>query len=388
LGYIGEMRNLLFVSDAISASTGLGRITGDLAVRVHEHLGDVYRVATAGYGGNGSVKYPFPQYHFHSVSNWLLPELPAIAADFAGDEELSVMFVWDASRLYWVGMPQMCPDPALRRWVENAKIKKWLYGAIDAEGPFGRLPQRIAETYKGFDRVLDYSAFSSGITGNPDYLRHGIDTTVFKPHPRAEARQRLIGNGFAGLTPGSLLIGIIATNQARKNWPLAMETARILLDRGHDVRVWAHTDVISRHWDIGQLIVDWGLLERVGVTTSRFTDEQMAWTYSACDVTLSNAPEGFGFSPAESLACGVPTIAGSYGAQAEFVPKAMQIDPIAYSYEGAFCSKRPVHSAAAWASKVEKILKNNYAHSILPPHVDWDGPSLWGSWEKWFREGL
>jgi hypothetical protein len=65
----------------------------------------------------------------------------------------------------------------------------------------------------------------------------------------------------------------------------------------------------------------------------------------------------------------------------------MQVDPIAYFYEGAFCSKRPVHSAAAWAFKVEKILKNNYVGSLLPPHVDWSGPTLWPAWQKWFLKG-
>ena len=174
-----SQKPILFVSDSISSSSGLGRITKDLAVRVHENLGDVYRVGTAGYGGCGSSRFPWPDYHFHDVNNWLLPELPAIAADFAGDEELRIMFVWDASRLYWLGQPQLCPIPQLRHWVETANIKKYLYGAIDAEGPGGKLPHQIAETMKGFDRVLDYSAFSSKITGNPDHLPHGLDSKVF-----------------------------------------------------------------------------------------------------------------------------------------------------------------------------------------------------------------
>jgi glycosyltransferase involved in cell wall biosynthesis len=298
------------------------------------------------------------------------------------------------SRLYWLGIPQLCPDPNLRRWVETAKMKKWAYHAIDAEGPNGKLSTRIAETMKGFDRVLDYSAFSSKITGNPDHLPHGIDTNVFKPYPHREAREELIKQGFPGLTPDSLLIGIVATNQARKNWQLGMETAKILLDRGHDVRVWAHTDVLDRYWSIGNLIVDYGLQGRVAVTQQRFTDEQMAKMYSACDITLGIGPEGFGYPIAESLACGVPCMCGSYGAQAEFVPKLMQVDPIAYFYEGAFCSKRPVHAPGMWADKVEKMESWHKAayhleeRSILPSTVDWNGPELWPAWQSWFRKGL
>jgi len=415
-----SQKPILFVSDSISSSSGLGRITKDLAVRVHENLGDVYRVGTAGYGGCGSSRFPWPDYHFHDVNNWLLPELPAIAADFAGDEELRIMFVWDASRLYWLGQPQLCPIPQLRHWVETANIKKYLYGAIDAEGPGGKLPHQIAETMKGFDRVLDYSAFSSKITGNPDHLPHGLDSKVFYPrrgqhswvdNPSAPGtdrqctacgaidcssagdcectpdspRQRLIKHGFQGLTPDSLLIGIVATNQARKNWQLGIETCRILLDRGHDVRLWAHTDVLDRYWSIGNLIVDYGLTGRAAITNQRFTDEQLAQMYSACDATLCIGPEGMGFPAMESLACGVPCIAGSYAAQAEFIPKSMQVEPIAYFHEGAFCSKRPVHEALKWAIRVEMNLGKK---ASLPSEFDWNGPTLWPAWESWFRKGL
>jgi glycosyltransferase involved in cell wall biosynthesis len=388
---------ILFLSDAVSCSSGLGRITRDLATRLHEHCGDVFDVASAGYGAAGSRKVPFKEYHLTSVDNWLVPELPEIYDDWCQGREGVLFCAWDMSRLYWLGIPQMCPIPHLRKFAERKDVKKWAYPALDAEGPNGKLSHRIAQTYKGFDRVIDYSSFSSKITGNPDHLPHGIDTTVFYPRPHAEARQKFIQNGFQGLTPDSLLIGIVATNQARKNWQLGMETCRILLDRGHDVRVWYHTDTIDRYWSIGNLIVDYGLQGRAAVTLQRFTDEQLAWNYSACNVTLGIAPEGFGYPIAESLACGVPCICGSYGAQAEFVPKGMQVDPIAYFYEGAFCSKRPVHAPGMWADRVEQMLRTYnspqgshgiYMSPACPSAVDWNGPELWPAWRSWFLEGL
>jgi glycosyltransferase involved in cell wall biosynthesis len=381
-------KKLLFLSDSVSSSSGLGRITRDLALRVHQHLGDVFEVGTVGYGGSGSASIPFKEYHLHSVDKWLVPELPAIWNDFTRGEEGVLMSVWDLSRLYWLGLPHTCIDPNLRKWVETAKMKKWAYHAIDAEGPNGKLPHWISQTMTGFDRVLDYSEFSSRITGNPQHLPHGVDSTVFKPYPLVESRKEFAEGGFTGLTDDSLLIGIVATNQARKNWALGIQTARMLLDRGHNVRVWAHTDMVARYWDLGHLIVDYGLVGRVAVTTNRFSDAQMAKMYSACDVTLSIAPEGFGFSSAESLACGIPTVAGRYGAQAEFVPKSMQVEPNAYFHEGAFCSKRPVHSPEAWAFKVEKLMKNRYSGSLLPPRVDWNEPELWTKWSDWFLEGI
>ena len=378
-------KKILFLSDAVSCTSGLGRITRDLALRVHENLSDVFEVASVGYGGPGSVNIPFKEYHLHDVSNWLTPELPQVWNDFVGQDEGILMTVWDLSRLYWLGIPQICPNPQLRRWVETAKVKKWVYHAIDAEGPYGKLSGRIAETMKGFDRVLDYSAFSSKITGNADHLPHGIDSKVFYPRNLSETREKFIKSGFAGLKSDSLLVGIVATNQARKNWQLGIETCRILLDKGHDVHLWAHVDVLDRYWSIGTLINDYGLQGRVAVTNQHFTDDEMAQMYSACNVTLGIGPEGFGYPIAESIACGVPCISGSYGAQAEFVPKHMQVDPVAYFHEGAFCSKRPVHEPAKWAVRVEMNLGTA---ACLPEKIDWSGNILWPAWESWFRRGI
>ena len=382
---------ILFLSDAVSCSSGLARITRDLATRLHANCSDAFDVAAVGYGGPGSRDIPFKEYHAHSVDNWLVPELPAIWDDWTQGREGVLFSIWDASRLYWLGIPSLCQTPALRKFAERKDVNKWVYGAIDAEGPNGKLSHRIAQTYKGFDRAIDYSEFSSKITGNPIHLPHGIDTTVFYPRDPKQARELFMQQGFQGLKKDSLLVGIVATNQARKNWQLGIEVSKILLDRGHDVRLWCHTDIIDRYWSIGNLIVDYGLTGRAAVTLNRFTDEQMAWMYSACDATLSIAPEGFGYASGESLACGVPTIAGSYGAQAEFVPKDMQIDPTAYFYEGAFCSKRPVHDPSKWADLAEAMALRRgqtATASLLPSHVDWNGPTLWPAWQKWFEEGV
>jgi glycosyltransferase involved in cell wall biosynthesis len=379
---------ILFLSDAVSSTTGLGRITRDLAIRLHEHCSDVFDVASVGYGGAGSRKVPFHEYHVHDVNNWLVPELPQVWDDWAQGREGILMAVWDMSRLYWLGNPQKCPMPHLRRFAERKDVKKWAYHAIDAEGPYGKLPQSIAETMKGFDRVIDYSEFSSRITGNPVWLPHGIDTGVFSPRSRKDARESLIEGGFIGLTQDTLLLGIVATNQARKNWQLGIETARLLMDRGHDVKLWCHTDVLERYWSIPNLIVDYGLMGKVAVTTQRFTDEQLAGMYSACDATLGIGPEGWGLPICESLACGVPCITGKYAAQATYVPARMLIDPIAYHYEGAFCSKRPVFRAEDWADRVESIALCRQAarNSLLPEWIDWN--NLWPRWSQWFREGV
>jgi glycosyltransferase involved in cell wall biosynthesis len=381
-----DRKPLLLVSDSISCTSGLGRITRDLAIHVHEHLGDVYRVGTAGYGGVGSRKFPWPDYHFHFIDNWLLPELPQIAHDFAGDKELTILFVWDLSRLYWFADPLQCPQPHLRRWLETAKLRKWVYHAIDADGPNGKQSTKLAATMQGFDRVLDYSAFSCGITGNTEHLPHGIDTSVFRPYDRKESKRKFRELGFQSLKEDDFLVGIVATNQARKDWALGIQTCRILLDRGLDVKLWCHIDVLERFWSLPNLIADYGLAGRVVITTSEFNDDQMAQFYSACDVTLGiGLGEGFGYPIFESLACGVPCVHGDYGGAAEHMPPSMKVRPIAYRHEGLYCCERPVFNPEDWADVAED---NKGIVASLPWYIDWSSPTLWESWEQWFRRGL
>ena len=377
-------RPLLIVSDSISCTSGLGRIARDLATRIHANLSDVFRVGTCGYGGPGSSKFKFPEYHVHSIDNWLLPELPQIASDFAPDGDLILMPIWDLSRLYWMADTRSCPIPHLRRWLETAKMQKWLYHPIDGEGPNGKIPGSLAPTMAAFDRIIDYSAFSCAVTGNKDHLPHGIDASVFFPRDKKECRQAFRSAGFANLKDKSLLVGIVATNQVRKDWAIGIQTCRELLERGHDVRVWCHTDSLDRHWNIPNLIVDYHLQGRVAITTANFTDEQMNGFYSACDVTLGiGLGEGFGYPIFESLASGTPCIHGKYGGAAEHMPPSMLIDPIAARYEGIFCMKRPVFDPKDWADAVES---NIGLPTALPDHLDWN--NLWKQWEAWFRKGI
>jgi glycosyltransferase involved in cell wall biosynthesis len=380
-----EKTPILFLSDSISGQSGLARITRDLAMKTHMHCSDVFEVATVGYGGHGSRKFPFHEYHLHSVDNWITPELPAIWEDFVGNRDGILFAIWDMSRLYWLGNPQTCPVPFLRKWVETAKMQKWAYHAIDAEGPKGKWCSKVAETARGFNRLIDYSRFSTRITGGTEYLPHGIDTDVFKPYDKAASKGEFRKAGFHTLNSDALLVGVVATNQARKNWQLAVETCSILLDQGHDVKAWFHTDVLQRHWDLPALIMDYGLAGRCAITTTRFSDQQMAMTYSACDVTLGIGAEGFGYPIAESLACATPVVCGSYGGQSEFVPQHMQVDPVAFYYENPYCSKRPTHDAKIWAGRV-LALRGEEAQ--FPAGLSWQAGILWPSWERWLRRGL
>ena len=386
---------LLILSDSVTSSSGLGRITRDLAQRIHEYMPDVFRVATIGYGGIGSRNIPWPDYHIQSMENWVVKELPAAWQDFAGDEKGILLVIWDASRMLWLTNPeQYCPNIALREFLATKPFKLWTYSAIDATGPNDRLSALLKVVLSGFDRVLAYSEWSARIIERTlgdgktiDALPHGIDTAIWKPRGRDKARRKfgeLILGSDVDFSIGAdqFLVGIVATNQARKDYGTAIE-AVAMVAKERDTLVWIHTDALERYWSISALLHDYGMANRAIITTGRLSDEQMTWAYSACDVMLGiGLGEGFGFPLAESLACSVPCIHVNYGGGAEFMPKGMLLEPVAFRPDGAFCSMRPVLNAVQWAALMLGI--PHYAE--LPAQLNWT--ALWPRFEAWFRKGI
>jgi glycosyltransferase involved in cell wall biosynthesis len=227
------------------------------------------------------------------------------------------------------------------------------------------------------------------------YLPHGIDPAVFYPRDRHAARHNFgqrntlpIGNGkWLNVPDDALMIGCVATNQARKDWGLALATVAEI-KKQRKVFFWAHTDVPIRYWSLMDMLNDFDLLPDSVITSIEFTDEQMAWNYSGCDVTLAiGLGEGFGYSAAESLACGTPAVAPNYGG-GEFIPKDFLVEPVAWRLEGVYNCLRPVMSVTDFAFRARQAgdAKKLMTGSLLPPRYEW--PHLWPEWAEWLKAGL
>ena len=398
---------LLIISDAPSSTTGLGRITRDLAVRIHKNLQDVCRVAVLGYGGPGSRKFGFQQYVIEGMSEWIIPALPEVWEDFAGDQKGVCMTIWDASRLMWFAQPARCEMlisyPILRNWLEHAPFRRWGYFPIDAAGPHDMLTFPLQQTLLGYDRILAYGKWAKDIVEetigvkaakvqNLDWRPHGIDTDIFYERDRAVCRYKFgsitraqtlrKGPQLGSVMPDEVLISIVATNQSRKDWALGIETAAIL-SQTHRIRLWIHTDQLERYWSIPALLVDYGLLDKTVISLGVLSDDEMAQAYSACDLTLGVGAEGWGFPLAEAQACGTPVVTGSYAGGAELVQDEMRVEPIAYRYEGLYACKRPVFQVADWATCAKRWIGKRV---VLDPQYDWK--NLWPQWESYFREAF
>jgi glycosyltransferase involved in cell wall biosynthesis len=387
-------RPLLILSDSPSCSSGLGRITREIATRIYQHMPE-FRVGCVGYGGSGDRNLPFPQY-YAECKDWQPLDLPNIWNNFCCGEKGILFTIWDLARLGWLGQTEnpefRCP---LSQWVHQNKIERWGYFPIDAEGPNGKLSFPLKQTMLGFDRVLLYSKWSQEIVersgiANTQAIPHGIDTDVFYERKTAKHYfgDKVIGKPWP-IKSDQYLIGVVATNQHRKDWHLAIQTAAILRDKYQkNVWLWLHTDALERYWSLPTLLYDYGFIgasrDTVFVTTGDLSDEQMAWGYSACDVTLGiGKGEGFGFPLAESLACGTPVIHGAYGGAVDWMPEKFLVRPSGFVHEGLYADKRPVLEAYKFA---EVAINADRSDAKLPPCLEWK--TLWSEFEKWFRQGV
>jgi glycosyltransferase involved in cell wall biosynthesis len=397
---------ILLLSDAPTAGTGLGRITNDLATQIATNMSDVFRVATIGYGGINSRHLPYHHYPAEGMDDFVMPTLPEIWEDWAGKEEGVLLTINDLSRMGWLAVPksseQLKKYETLRSFLLSKPFQLHGYFPIDASGAGDRLSFPLQKILGGFDRHLAYGKWAAGVVdrsipvpeGTTHYLPHGIHTDVFYQRDREECRKQFTQiTGAQFLLPSvklrpriektDILVGIAATNQSRKDWATGLETVAIL-SKTRSVKIWLHTDVMENAWSIPLLLVDHGLLDSAYISVGRLTDDDMAKAYSACDVVLGiGLGEGYGYVHAESQACGTPCIVGSYAGGAELVPREMQVDPVAYRYEGIFTSKRPVFNPEDWAKKAEGWI--GYRVSV-DPQYDWK--NLWPRWEAWLRAGL
>ena len=427
---------LAILSDSAAGQTGLGRVSRELALRIHAELSDVFRVAVFGIGGNYSSRLPFPNYPIRNLQAMVPLDLPELWADFAGKEKGILFSILNISWCGWLAQPERLP-PGLPlrdflgsgsakpdaipfdKWAQlspnmqkilgkqdSAPFKKWLYCPVDGDVD-GTLGKECEPILKGFDRVLSYTRYGSKVIADtmgvpietiPD-LPHGCDTSVFYPRDRKLARDTFVsrlsnGASTMPIRDDVVLLGAVATNTFRKDWGLAFETCKALLDRGKNVFLWAHTNSLgadgnaNTHWNIMALAQQFGMGQRVILTTDKLSDDDMAWCLSALDVNLGlGSGEGWGMGNSDSLAVGVPVVHGNYAGSTDFIPKEFLVDSPAHRLEGKWMIRRPSFRASEWADKVEFCLTPEAkALAVLPEYIDWT--NAWPAWKSWLLDGI
>ncbi|MEE2860811.1 MAG: glycosyltransferase family 4 protein [Paracoccus sp. (in: a-proteobacteria)] len=164
------------------------------------------------------------------------------------------------------------------------------------------------------DALVATSAQAADFLERPaTVILHGVDTDVFHPAPDRAALRRDLG-----LEPDAVLIGCFGRVRAQKGVDLLVKAGLALLPDRPRVqmiftgRITADNRAFAD--DLQESIRAAGLSDRI-----RFLGElpwdQIVRHYQALDLFAAPARwEGFGLTPLEAMACGVPTVAARVGA--------------------------------------------------------------------------
>lgn len=377
---------LLILSDSPDVMSGLARISRDIATVACSM--PEFRVGILGRGGHGTRKMPCAQYCFPETRGFGEYDIQHAWHDFAGDAQGIVLCVWDATRVDWLSRPR-AELGDLGKWLMRRPFQLAIYAPVDATGPNDRLTSIAADSMRGFDHVLAYTSWGAGVIQRSigrevDWMPHGYNGDTFQPRGRTAAR---IAMGFDA---GDTVIGMVATNQARKDWGTAIAAISALRNRNPRIRFWMHTDVMTRShaWDMNALIEDYGIGDILKLTmTGDLNDEALSYFYSACDLTILPSAEGFGYPIVESLACGTPCLHGEYGGGSELLPAALKVPPYTYRLEGIHNNVRPVYRPEDWVEFISYALKfEREKCPDLVKHLNWEVLSV--QWKKALRKLL
>ncbi len=150
---------------------------------------------------------------------------------------------------------------------------------------------------------------------------HGVDTDVFKPRNKKEAKREL------GFDPDRFLVLRVDKNSLRKDYPDTWRALKPVMMRHTDIDV--HFHCLPRAGDGYNLMAFMGgdtvIRDRVQFSPaltgySGWNVEMLAKLYAAADLFVSTSwGEGFGLTLLEAMACGTPVIATDCSAITEVV---------------------------------------------------------------------
>ncbi len=166
---------------------------------------------------------------------------------------------------------------------------------------------------------------------DPLYAPHAIDTQLFSPGDREEAKRTL---GWQD----KFVVGMVAANKGnsppRKGWSSALQAFARLAEKHDDAILMCHTDPfgVAGGVHLPSLAQACGISERVhfpDTYTYRngYPPAYMPLLYNAFDVLLNPAlGEGFGIPVLEAQACGTPVVVTDWSAMTELAGNGWLVD--------------------------------------------------------------
>ena len=308
---------ILWVSNSPWSRTGYGVQTNLFASRLQKAGHEVailcyYGLEGGAFSYNGMLCFPKAQHPYG------MDILNAHARNYQADAILTLMDTW-------VVQPSVMPP------------FKWIaYYPVDHEP----IPPKVRESIAMANYRIAMSKFGVEESHKAGldcyYVPHGVDTELYKPYDKMEAREKL------HLPKDAYIVGTVAMNKgmpSRKNIPAMLQAFANFKRKHTDAVYFMHTqEGIGQDGLGGVNIPETCML--LGLQYGKdvilpspynmylgLNDEMMANVYSAMDVHLmASHGEGFGVPIIEAQACGVPVIVGGWTSMTELVHSGQIID--------------------------------------------------------------
>lgn len=155
----------------------------------------------------------------------------------------------------------------------------------------------------------------------PQVILHGIDTAAFAPAPDKAALRRDLG-----LPDDAVIMGCFGRIRAQKGSDVFVDAAmRVVADRPGVLAILMGKATEGHEGFLSELkarVAAAGMAERIRFLPEVPVHEMARW-YAALDLYVAPQRwEGFGLTPLEAMACGVPVVATRVGAFDEIVDSA------------------------------------------------------------------
>lgn len=302
---------IAWASNAPWAPTGYGQQTALMLPRLAAAGHDV--AAIANYGLYGSILEWEGIRVYPAGSDWSNDTIPAHAYHHFGDEPGLLVVLYDA----WTLRNPVYREMNMAVWVpiDHTPAPPMVANHFQEHGS-----TPIAMSRFGEKQLLDYGL-------RPLYAPHGIDTKIFHPTPKAEAKKAM------GFPADKFLVGMVSTNNSspiiRKAYPEAMAAYAMFHAANPDSILYIHAHHKARlnGCDLMSLANGRGIpadallfVDEYRYLAGGISPQEMALLYSAFDVLLfPSLGEGFGIPAMEAQACGTPIIVTDFSAQTELV---------------------------------------------------------------------
>lgn len=172
-------------------------------------------------------------------------------------------------------------------------------------------------------------AVKAGFKGAKHVIPHGIDTGLFQPMNRDEARRALDLN----VPKNAFIVGNLNRNQPRKRLDLTIEIFAdwVKRNRVSNAFLLLHCAQKDTGWNLRRVAAFHGIADRLLLTGSDDIRElqgthHLNLIYNSLDVQVSTTlGEGWGLTTMEGMACGIPQIVPDSSALAEWATAAVKV---------------------------------------------------------------